>query len=561
MDFEFNQPAGESPDPLCMVALEYHTGAIIRLWRDDLRLRREPPFEVGDSSLFVAYYASAELSCFLSLGWGFPSRILDLYAEFRNLRSGLSAPSGFSLLGCLSAYGLPSIDSADKESMRALAMRGGDYTPDEVVSLLDYCQSDVVALRGLLPQMLDRIHIGQAVCRGRYMGAVARMERCGVPIDTGRLERLRARWEEIQDGLVSEVDRDYGVYVGRSFKADRFAAWLVAQDIAWPCLDGGALDLSEKTFREMALAYPDVSLLHQLRVNLSQLRLNALEVGHDGRNRTLLSPFKSKTGRNQPSNAKFIFGPARWLRGLIRPEPGRAVAYVDWSQQEFGIAAALSGDTAMQAAYASGDPYLAFGKQAGMIPPDGVKKTHKKERELCKACILGVQYGMGDVSLARRIGKAPIFARELLRLHRETYRTFWMWSDAVQDTAMLRGHLSTVWGWRVHLGDDPNARSLRNFPMQANGAEMLRLACCKATEAGIGVCAPVHDAMLIEAAADDIDKVVIDCQEHMTESSKAVLGGFPLRSDASVVRYPDRYEDEGGVDMWNMVWGLVDDHR
>jgi hypothetical protein len=66
-----------------------------------------------------------------------------------------------------------------------------------------------------------------------------------------------------------------------------------------------------------------------------------LAVGHDGRNRCLLSAFRSLTGRNQPSNARFIFGPSCWLRGLIRPEPGRAIAYVDWSQQEFGVAAAL----------------------------------------------------------------------------------------------------------------------------------------------------------------------------------------------------------------------------
>jgi DNA polymerase I len=74
------------------------------------------------------------------------------------------------------------------------------------------------------------------------------------------------------------------------------------------------------------------------------MRLSDLAVGSDGRNRTLLSAFRARTGRNQPSNTKFIFGPAVWLRGLIKPPPGHGIAYVDWSQQEFGIAAALSGD-------------------------------------------------------------------------------------------------------------------------------------------------------------------------------------------------------------------------
>ena len=70
---------------------------------------------------------------------------------------------------------------------------------------------------------------------------------------------------------------------------------------------------------------------------------------------------------------------------------------------------------------------------------------------------------------------------------------------------MLTGSLHTVFGWHVHAGENSNPRSLRNFPMQANGAEMLRLACCLATERGIEVCAPVHDAVLICAPLERLD--------------------------------------------------------
>jgi DNA polymerase-1 len=98
--------------------------------------------------------------------------------------------------------------------------------------------------------------------------------------------------------------------------------------------------------------------MRELRSGLSDMRLSDLAVGHDGRNRTILSAFGSKTGRNQPSNSKYIFGPSVWLRGLIKPPPGHGLAYVDWSQQEFGIAAALSGDPTMRAAYRTGDPYI-----------------------------------------------------------------------------------------------------------------------------------------------------------------------------------------------------------
>jgi len=238
-----------------------------------------------------------------------------------------------------------------------------------------------------------------------------------------------------------------------------------------------------------------------------------------------------------------------------------ALAYCDSAQQEFGIAAALSRDKAMQEAYISGDPYLAFAKQAGAAPADATKDTHASIREQFKACSLAVQYGMEAESLARRIGQPVCQARELLRLHRETYRRFWEWSDAAIDYAMLNGRLYTTFGWTIHVGLQANPRMLRNFPMQANGAEMLRLACCFATEQGIRVCAPVHDAILIEAPLDELDGAVAQTQAAMRQASEIVLGGFALRSEAKLIRHPDRFMDERGRQMWQTVCSILDDLR
>jgi DNA polymerase I-like protein with 3'-5' exonuclease and polymerase domains len=245
------------------------------------------------------------------------------------------------------------------------------------------------------------------------------------------------------------------------------------------------------------------------------------------------------------------------LRSLIAPSEGRAIAYVDWSQQEWAIAAVLSGDPAMIAAYESGDVYTTFAKQAGAIPPNGSKETHPEVRERFKTCALGIQYGMAAESLAHRIGGSVAEARMLLDAHRATYPVFWRWSDAAVDHAMLRGWLHTVFGWRIHIGGDVNPRSIRNFPVQSNGAEMLRLACCLATERGIKVCAPVHDALLIEAPTDRIDEAVAATQAAMTEASEVVLNGFRLRSDVKIVRHPDRYIDPRGERMWRTVQDIL----
>ena len=138
-------------------------------------------------------------------------------------------------------------------------MRGGPWTNEERRGLLDYCKCDVVALARLLPAMLPRIDLPRALLRGRYMVAAARMEWAGVPVDVETLARLKRHWHDIQDRLISQIDASYGVFEGRTFKANRFAAWLDRTGIPWPRSESGALDLSDDTFREMSKVHPEVS--------------------------------------------------------------------------------------------------------------------------------------------------------------------------------------------------------------------------------------------------------------------------------------------------------------
>ena len=558
-DFEFQAGSGERPRVVCMVAKELRSGQTWRLWRGEFG--PEPPFPVDSSTLFVAYYASAELGCFKALNWPQPEFVLDLFTEFRARTNGLNLPNGVSMLGAATYFGIDGVDITGKQDMRELILSGGPWSEDERQAILDYCASDVSMLEKLLKVMLPRIDLPRALLRGRFMKAAAAIEWNGTPIDAPMLERLRRHWTEIQDSLIAGIDAGYGVFEGRSFRRERWERWLQAHNIPWPTLESGQTDLSDDTFRHMARAYPEVAPMRELRSALSELRLNDLAVGSDGRNRTLLSAFRSRTGRCQPSNTRYIFGPSVWLRSLIKPPKGFGIAYIDWCQQEHGIAAALSGDQAMRAAYLSGDPYLEFAKQAGAIPADATKRSHGPARELFKQCVLAVAYGMGAEGLARRIGKPPIVGRHLLRAHHETYRDFWKWSDAVVDHALLTGSLQTVFGWPVQLGDRPNPRSLRNFPCQANGSEMLRLAACFATEQNIEVCALIHDAALICAPLDRLADDIHCMQAAMAKASRIVPDGFELRTDAHVVRYPDRYHDQRGAVMWDQVMRLIAVHE
>jgi hypothetical protein len=335
-----------------------------------------------------------------------------------------------------------------------------------------------------------------------------------------------------------------------NFSEQRFAEYLIRQDIPWPHLPTGRLATDDETFRLMSKAYPEqVGPIRELRYVLSQLKLSELVIGPDGRNRVMLSPFGSKTGRNQPSNSKNIFGPAVFLRSLIQPRPGRALAYLDWSQQELGIAAYLSGDQKMMDFYRTGDFYLTFAKMVGAVPQDAIKKECKDVRNQFKQLSLSVLYGVSAVGLARKLDAPLSRGQELLDIHKQVFTTFWEWSDRVETEAMMFSELETPFGWRVHVpgGFDPttrkplaNPRSLRNFPCQGTGSDMMRVGCILATERGHKVCAVVHDALLVEANIDDIDEEAEAVQRIMEEASEITLPGFPLKTEAKIIRHPER---------------------
>ena len=560
IDFEYHPLSGREGNPVvpvCMVVREWHSASTKRYWHTELRSMTEAPFPTGDNALCVAYFACAEMDCFNVLGWLIPKNLLDLYVEFRCLTNGLKTPHGNGLLGALLYFGLSTIGGDNKEKMRELILNRGPWGDEDQLKILDYCESDVLALGNLLDVMQELIDWPRALLRGQYMKVVSAIQINGISIDPKILSLLNDNWEHIKARLIEEVDRDYCVFEGLQFKKVLWERYLTDNDIPWPRLKSGQLDLSDNTFRDMALSYPLIGPIRELRAALSSLRLSSLQVGDDARNRCLLSPFKSTTGRNQPSTSKFIFGPSVWLRGLIKPPQGWGLAYIDWSQQEFGIAAALSEDTNMMSAYQSGDPYLAFAKQAGAAPAHATKHTHETVREQFKACVLAVQYGMGEESLALRINQPVARARQLLGLHRQTYRKFWKWSDSAVDEAVLNGRLWAGFGWQIHTAEDFNSRSLRNFPMQANGAEMLRIACILLHENGLRICAPVHDALLIEARLEELDAVVAKAQSLMQEASRITLNGFALSSDAKLIRYPDRYMDKRGKKMWDIVMNLI----
>jgi len=399
------------------------------------------------------------------------------------------------------------------------------------------------------------------------------MEHNGVPIDMEIFQPLtdKKTWGRIRDAMVPTVDAKYGVYVQQpngdwAFNMECFAAYLEREGLlaGWPRTEAGKLIMKDKVWDELSKSWPQLQDLRQLRHVRNKMRRIKLSVGPSGRNRTVLWPFKSKTSRTQPKAKEWIFSPATWLRSLIKPAPGMAVAYIDWSAMEFLLAASLSDGhcgpvNRMLEMYQSGDPYLSFAKAIGAAPSSATKSSHGAVRTLYKNMLLAVQYGMQSKTLAARLGVTELEAHEMLAQHRAQFRQYWAWSDDFVQHALQTGVMRAAFGWHHRTGVVQfNDRSIRNWPIQAAGADILRIACIMAHRRGIKLLAPVHDAVLIEAPIERIESDVALMREIMRRASRVVLNADPagtheLRTDFVIVRHPERYVDKRGTNMWRQV--------
>ena len=572
VDFEYRQDANHRPIPVCMFAYEQHTGATIELWRDQLLRLRRAPFDTGQRSLMVAYAANAELSCFEVLGWPFPYNVLDLYVEAIAAINGddgvWSEDKRPSLLATLQLYGLSARAADEKKGMRDVILNHTDYSEQQRHDIQAYNRTDVEDTIALIKVMGPAIDLPRALLRGRYMGAVARMEHVGIPIDRDGLDRIVDNWDGVKRYYIRRDD-EFGLFdEGAHFSHERFRELVSAQGWDWPLTQSGQLSTTKKVLGKQALRYPKFLKTAQLISTIISLRISSLTntIGADGHSRCPLLPFWTKTGRNQPSARDKIFLPSlpSWIHGVIRPPRGYAVVDIDWSTQEVGIMAALSGDPEMIADFKSGDPYLGFAKRAGLVPENATKETHAEQRQLIfKPVVLGQNYGMTAHGIAARTGKTLLWARQIHARHRHVYPVYHRWlADAVTQ-AQLERSLCSPFGWPLAVTGNTKPRSLMNFPAQSGGADMLRIAAIAATEAGIQVAAPVHDAFWILAPLETIDNTLSQMGEIMRKASLAVTGGLQIDSEiAADVRWPKCLGDvrgpkDKGYATWNEINWLI----
>jgi DNA polymerase-1 len=176
---------------------------------------------------------------------------------------------------------------------------------------------------------------------------------------------------------------------------------------------------------------------------------------------------------------------------------------------------------------------------------------------LFKTVVLGIQYGLGFRSLAVRAGISLYEAAEILARLRARFHRFEDYAQNVRDHAGLHLEISTPFDWRMQCPSGTNPRTIRNFPIQSTSSEILHVVCVLAERRGIETVAPVHDAIMAEGSAGEIEELSRALDQLWGDASAVVLQGYRLPTDVQLIRPGEHYFDDRGAAMWNTVTRLV----
>jgi DNA polymerase-1 len=570
-DFEFKIDDNHRPVPIALFAKEHRTGREISMRRAQLLACTKAPFDTGPDTLVTSYSIVAELSCFRVLRWPLPTNLLCTYFETSAAINGLDI-TGLTekrpkLVEACELFGIPHIDAADKARIINTILTKDEYSPEEWCEIDAMNRRDVGQEAALFNRIAPTIDLPAALFRGRYAKAVVAMEHNGIPIAADYLAELQKQWQALRRFYVRRDDH-FGLYDEEgSFREDRLETLVKAREwTTWPRTPTGRPETRSATIGKQARHHPELRPLQKLRDTVAELRLGAFinTVGADGASRCPLMPFWTRTGRNQPRGRDkvFLLSLPSWTHGIIRPPPGWGIAGLDWSAQEIGIGAGLSGDPALIADFQAGDPHIRFAIRAGLAPPGANKDSHRAIRDAVKPVSLGVSYGLSKFGAAAATGRSLLWAADTLTSHRHAYPVFAQWQQNTVAQAQFDGRIVSPLGWPMAVHAGTSRRTLLNYLHQAGGADCMRLAAIAAHEAGIHIIAPAHDAFWIAAPLGELDDAIATMQAIMLRAGRAVAGIDVPVEVAAVVRYPQclgdvRKPDAKGQAMWDEIKGLL----
>lgn len=559
-------------------------------------------------TVFAAHNFRAELFAVSALGLVFPERVfctwlaaklLDLGRHHRHyenpapvtesdeIRAGELAEqkreSGVSLLGLLRRHGLPYRFGGDKAAMQA---RYHQFAAAEPLSELDaaYVAADAEAAGALYPRLraaLDAHRLTQhyEAVEMPSARAFAAMQLRGVRID-GRRRELALRAAARAVACAEQDLEGYGFPVidkpVRRVLVNSRPALLRALEargllhLFRSSKAASGYAVTRERLKELREAHPLLDALYRHRrfgrVTGDRLFLGG-HIGADGRVHCEIDPLGTGTGRPAYKRPNLV-GLGAEFRPIVIPDVGYGLTELDFVAQEIFIAAVVFGDVVLLADVNEGDPYrrVVGWLFPGQLPPGHELLTDKQfaEHPVCKPLrkrakilTLGIIYGMGDGTVAAKLGVKDARARLLRDRFFERYTGLRAGMARAVRLLEERGYAETLTGAKRFRGASGplsrwEERWAVNTPVQGTAASVLKVLMARleglltALDAGV-VLAP-YDAVLIQHPLDERGGRAIDLTTNsMLEVMREIVPGSVPRVDVNNAD-PSCWNDEGRSD-------------
>jgi P4 family phage/plasmid primase-like protien len=223
-------------------------------------------------------------------------------------------------------------------------------------------------------------------------------------------------------------------------------------------------------------------------------------------------------------------------RRCIGPPAGRVLVKADYSQIELRIAAQISGDAAMQAAFRAGDDLHTKTARAVLR-----REPTAHDRQLAKALNFGLLYGMGSERLrayARDDYGVTLSEEAAVQFRQRFFQTYpglKAWHRAQRDGEVTTRTLAGRPRHRVSQFTEK-----LNSPVQGTGADILKGALARlwADRDAVPSAAPVlavHDEIVVEVDRGEADTCARWLADHMEAAGAAVLTDVPVVVETQIV--------------------------
>ncbi len=425
-----------------------------------------------------------------------------------------------------------------------------------------YAAMDAIAVIRLLPGLQAELKANSALklfeeIEMPLVPVIADMEMAGIALDIDFLKKmsreLQTRINELEDQVYEHVGERFNINSTQQLSNALFNRLKLVPPDRTRRTEAGNFSTSAEVLESLQGKHPIVDLLLEYR-ELSKLKSTYLDALPEevnpatGRVHTSYNQTGSVTGRIASSDPNLQNIPirtelGRQVRQAFIAEPGNTLLSVDYSQVELRIAAHMSNDQAMLAAFrADQDIHTAT---AAAILGKSLDKVTKTERRNAKAINFGLLYGMSPYGLTRTSDLTLAEAEDFVEAYFKQFPGVKNYLDNMRRLAAQQGYVETLLGRRRYFpglksGGNPATRAREereaiNAPIQGTAADIMKIAmihvaaALKEHELSGRMLLQVHDELVLECPQKELLKTAQIVRTMMENAYNLVI---PLKTEA-----------------------------